>query len=104
MVHVCVAYSHRHTDVVLWFTTEGVQSSHLGRVWRTQGRWVEEHIDDLDAEGLRQLVLVLDQENPELYKWLTQQEPAPAHMVRTLTARETDGQACAAHPTRCARQ
>jgi succinate dehydrogenase flavin-adding protein (antitoxin of CptAB toxin-antitoxin module) len=59
----------------------------VGRGWRTQGRWVEEHIDQLDAEGLRQLVLVLDQENPELYKWLTQQEPAPAHMVRSLTTR-----------------
>ena len=75
-------------------TTQGVQSSQLswgvGRGWRAQGRWVEEHIDELDAEGLRQLVLVLDQENPELYKWLTQQEPAPAHMVRTLTATDAE--------------
>jgi hypothetical protein len=65
-----------------------------------QGRWVEENIEAMDEEGLRQLVFVLDQENPELYKWLTQQETPPAHMVRASTLRGagSEGRLAPHHP------
>ncbi|KAK6921115.1 Flavinator of succinate dehydrogenase [Dillenia turbinata] len=41
------------------------------------GTWVEQHIHSLDENGIRALVQVLDLENPDLWKWLTNQEEPP---------------------------
>nr|AKM76885.1 ankyrin repeat family protein [Erodium gruinum] len=41
------------------------------------GKWVEKHIHSMDENGIKALVDVLDLENPDLWKWLTGQEPAP---------------------------
>eukprot|EP00252_Welwitschia_mirabilis_P023631 TRINITY_DN6735_c0_g1_i1.p1 TRINITY_DN6735_c0_g1~~TRINITY_DN6735_c0_g1_i1.p1 ORF type:complete len:184 (-),score=32.28 TRINITY_DN6735_c0_g1_i1:123-674(-) len=41
------------------------------------GKWVEENIQSLDDSQRKALVEVLNQENPDLWKWLTSQEPAP---------------------------
>ncbi|KAA0047670.1 hypothetical protein IC582_011144 [Cucumis melo] len=41
------------------------------------GKWVEDHIHSLDADGIRDLINVLDLENPDLWKWLTGQEQPP---------------------------
>lgn len=41
------------------------------------GTWVENHIDSLDEKGIKSLVVVLDLENPDLWKWLTGQEKPP---------------------------
>ncbi|XP_058195715.1 succinate dehydrogenase assembly factor 2, mitochondrial-like [Rhododendron vialii] len=44
------------------------------------GKWVEEHIHSLDENGIKSLVSVLDQENPDLWKWLSDQEKPPEAM------------------------
>ncbi|PON68234.1 Flavinator of succinate dehydrogenase [Parasponia andersonii] len=41
------------------------------------GKWVEEHIDSMDENGIKALSHVLDLENPDLWKWLTGQEQPP---------------------------
>ena len=41
---------------------------------------LEANLAALDLETLRALEEVLDVENPDLFKWLTQQEPAPTAM------------------------
>ncbi|XP_019169939.1 PREDICTED: succinate dehydrogenase assembly factor 2, mitochondrial-like isoform X1 [Ipomoea nil] len=41
------------------------------------GKWVEDHINSLDENGIKALVHVLDVENPDLWKWLTCQEQPP---------------------------
>ncbi|CAN4088667.1 unnamed protein product [Withania somnifera] len=41
------------------------------------GKWVEEHIQSMDENGIKSLVHVLDLENPDLWKWLTGQEQPP---------------------------
>ncbi|XP_038892622.1 succinate dehydrogenase assembly factor 2, mitochondrial [Benincasa hispida] len=41
------------------------------------GKWVEDHINSLDADGIQALINVLDLENPDLWKWLTGQEQPP---------------------------
>ncbi|XP_070027535.1 succinate dehydrogenase assembly factor 2, mitochondrial-like [Nicotiana tabacum] len=41
------------------------------------GKWVEEHIQSMDENGISSLVHVLDLENPDLWKWLTGQEQPP---------------------------
>jgi len=45
------------------------------------GRWVEDNINLMSDEHLHHLVVVLDQENPDLYKWLTEQDLTPQHMA-----------------------
>nr|AKM76891.1 ankyrin repeat family protein [Geranium phaeum] len=41
------------------------------------GKWVEKHIYSMDENGIKALVDVLGLENPDLWRWLTGQEPAP---------------------------
>ncbi|XP_019251955.1 PREDICTED: succinate dehydrogenase assembly factor 2, mitochondrial-like [Nicotiana attenuata] len=41
------------------------------------GKWVEDHIQSMDEDGIKSLVNVLDLENPDLWKWLTGQEQPP---------------------------
>ncbi|XP_022135400.1 uncharacterized protein LOC111007362 isoform X1 [Momordica charantia] len=41
------------------------------------GKWVEDHIKSMDADGIKALISVLDLENPDLWKWLTGQEKPP---------------------------
>ncbi|XP_059641260.1 succinate dehydrogenase assembly factor 2, mitochondrial [Cornus florida] len=41
------------------------------------GKWVEDHIHSMDENGIKALVDVLDQENPNLWKWLSGQEQPP---------------------------
>lgn len=42
------------------------------------GIWAEKKIPQLSEDMLRQFEVVLDQENPDLYKWLTGQEQPPS--------------------------
>lgn len=46
------------------------------------GSWVEENIQSLDETHLNALVEVLDLENPDLWKWLSAQEPAPEALIK----------------------
>ncbi|CAL5373177.1 unnamed protein product [Camellia sinensis] len=41
------------------------------------GKWVEDHINSMDENGIKSLVDVLDLESPDLWKWLTDQEQPP---------------------------
>ncbi|XP_059443093.1 succinate dehydrogenase assembly factor 2, mitochondrial [Corylus avellana] len=41
------------------------------------GKWVEKNIHSMDENGIKDLVRVLDLENPDLWKWLTGQEQPP---------------------------
>ncbi|KAI4326506.1 hypothetical protein MLD38_031815 [Melastoma candidum] len=52
------------------------------------GRWVEEHIHSMDVNGVKALIGVLDLENPDLWKWLTDQEqpPEPVRMNPVFSA------------------
>lgn len=45
-----------------------------------QGQWAEQNVDKLDGEMLAAYAAVLDQENPDLFKWLTGQLPASEEM------------------------
>lgn len=45
------------------------------------GIWAEKRIPQLSEDNLRQFELILDQENPDLYKWLTGQEQPPADIA-----------------------
>ncbi|CAN6470544.1 unnamed protein product [Victoria cruziana] len=44
------------------------------------GKWVEENIKSMDDLQIKALVDVLDLENPDLWKWLTDQEQPPEAM------------------------
>ncbi|XP_074558730.1 succinate dehydrogenase assembly factor 2, mitochondrial [Curcuma longa] len=46
------------------------------------GSWVEEHIRGMDDLHIRALTDVLDLENPDLWKWLTDQEQPPESVSR----------------------
>ncbi|KAL3725595.1 hypothetical protein ACJRO7_030601 [Eucalyptus globulus] len=41
------------------------------------GQWVEDNIYSMDVDGIKALIDVLDWENPDLWKWLTNQEQPP---------------------------
>ena len=45
------------------------------------GIWAEKQIPQLSEDNLLQFELILDQENPDLYKWLTGQERPPADIA-----------------------
>ena len=45
------------------------------------GIWAEKQIPQMSEDTLRQFEVVLDQENPDLYKWLTGQEQPPQDVV-----------------------
>ncbi|CAI9291053.1 unnamed protein product [Lactuca saligna] len=49
------------------------------------GSWVENHIGSLDVKGIKSLIIVLDLENPDLWKWLTGQEQ-PLKAIETNPA------------------
>lgn len=44
------------------------------------GKWTEENIRTLDEKHLNFLIAVLDLENPDLWMWLTGQQPTPEHL------------------------
>eukprot|EP00891_Asterochloris_glomerata_P001584 jgi/Astpho2/1584/gw1.00028.68.1_t len=44
------------------------------------GLWAEQHLPRLDEGQLHEFAAVLDEENPDLFKWLTQQQEPPAHL------------------------
>lgn len=44
------------------------------------GLWAERNLPTMDAEQLTAMETVLDQENPDLFKWLTGQEEPPEAM------------------------
>lgn len=44
------------------------------------GKWAESHLTDMDDNMLAALAQVLDQETPDLWKWVTGQEAAPAEV------------------------
>ncbi|EOA14066.1 hypothetical protein CARUB_v10027202mg [Capsella rubella] len=41
------------------------------------GNWVEENVKSMDESGVKSLIHVLNLENPDLWKWLTEQEQPP---------------------------
>lgn len=45
------------------------------------GMWAEKHVPRMDAAQLKAMEEVLDQENPDLFKWLTGQESASEAMM-----------------------
>ncbi len=44
------------------------------------GLWADRHLPSMDAGQLASMEAVLDQENPDLFKWLTGQEEPPEAM------------------------
>lgn len=46
------------------------------------GTFVEKHIADFDEPKLDLLEEVLELENPDLFKWFTQQAPVPVELVK----------------------
>ena len=44
------------------------------------GLWAERNLPSMDDSQLAAMETVLDQENPDLFKWLTGQEEAPQAM------------------------
>ena len=44
------------------------------------GMWAEKNVPHMDAAKLQAMEQVLDQENPDLFKWLTGQAPASEAM------------------------
>lgn len=44
------------------------------------GLWADRHLPSMDAGQLTAMEAVLDQENPDLFKWLTGQEEPPESM------------------------
>ncbi|KAG6553316.1 hypothetical protein Mapa_005050 [Marchantia paleacea] len=45
------------------------------------GKWAKENINSLDDIHLRALIEVLEEENPDLLKWLTGQDQAPKNIA-----------------------
>ncbi|KAH9623713.1 hypothetical protein KSS87_013427 [Heliosperma pusillum] len=45
------------------------------------GKWVEDNIDSMDENGVKSLIQVLDLENPDLWRWLSGQEPPPESVI-----------------------
>ena len=45
------------------------------------GMWAEKHVPKMDSAQLKAMEEVLDQENPDLFKWLTGQESASEGMM-----------------------
>ena len=45
------------------------------------GMWAEKNVPKMDAAQLKAMEEVLDQENPDLFKWLTGQESASEDMM-----------------------
>lgn len=49
------------------------------------GNWASKNLSSMDEPKLQQFAEVLEQENPELFKWLTAQAPVPPE-VRARSA------------------
>ncbi|XP_074278189.1 succinate dehydrogenase assembly factor 2, mitochondrial-like [Silene latifolia] len=45
------------------------------------GKWVEDNINSMDENGIKSLTQVLDQENPDLWRWLSEQEQPPESII-----------------------
>lgn len=45
------------------------------------GLWAEREVPKMDVPTLQQFSTVLDQENPDLFGWLTSQQAAPAELL-----------------------
>jgi len=61
------------------------------------GRWAQEVVPHASAQQLDETEVMLDEENPDLWKWLTGQEGAPPHLTQNFAfqVRCGDGSACA---------
>ncbi|GBF98736.1 hypothetical protein Rsub_11285 [Raphidocelis subcapitata] len=46
------------------------------------GLWAEANVPAMSGAGLAEFSAVLDEENPDLFKWLTGQLPTPDHLAR----------------------
>lgn len=53
------------------------------------GIWAEKQIPQLSEHNLQQFELILDQENPDLYKWLTGQEQPPVDIAKNTAYQVT---------------
>ena len=46
------------------------------------GHWAEQHVPSMDRARLDAFQEVLEQENPDMFKWLTGQLPTPPQMLQ----------------------
>ena len=46
------------------------------------GQWAERHVPTMGRDRLDAFQQVLEQENPDMFKWITGQAPAPPHMLQ----------------------
>ncbi|KAL9256903.1 Succinate dehydrogenase assembly factor 2, mitochondrial-like protein [Drosera capensis] len=53
------------------------------------GKWVEQNIGSMDEAGIKNLVQILDLETPDLWKWLTSQEPPPEAVFSAIQEKVT---------------
>lgn len=60
------------------------------------GMWAEREIERLTPAMLNDFEILLDQENPELYKWLTGQITPPESMLSNLAFQSIRGEVLAA--------
>jgi succinate dehydrogenase flavin-adding protein (antitoxin of CptAB toxin-antitoxin module) len=44
------------------------------------GRWATDNVPKMDAREIEHYTQILEEENPDLWKWLTEQADAPADM------------------------
>ncbi|KAK9810807.1 hypothetical protein WJX73_009055 [Symbiochloris irregularis] len=55
------------------------------------GSWAEAHVPQMDPAALQHFQEVLVQENPDMFKWLTGQAPAPPEMLHNPVFKELQG-------------
>jgi succinate dehydrogenase flavin-adding protein (antitoxin of CptAB toxin-antitoxin module) len=60
------------------------------------GMWAEREVERLTPEMVNDFEVLLDQENPELYKWLTGQITPPESMLSNLAFQSIRGEVIAA--------
>lgn len=48
------------------------------------GQWAERSIPKMSPQGLSDAAAFLDEENPDMFKWLTGQEPVPPRLVENI--------------------
>jgi len=60
------------------------------------GMWAEREVERLTPEMLNDVEVLLDQENPELYKWLTGQITPPTTILSNLAFQSIRGEVLAA--------
>lgn len=63
------------------------------------GNWAASNLQRLEKGELKQYAELLEMENPDLYKWLTGQEPVPDEVRALVPTEPTEPSPTSAHPS-----